>query len=111
MVRCYLVFSADPKEIETLLETSPAVRSDEFQLFSNQSSDLSSAGRLSTLAELRKNDRGLSSLDGSAPEWHKLEIRGSGRRYKVSAEDRQSFGEIIVDDEENAVFIRLGCGD
>jgi len=109
--RCYLAFRANPQEIETFLNTSPRVRADEFESFSNENSALSSSIDLSTLAELRENDRGLCALDDGAPEWHKLQVRGPGRRYIVLEGDRKSFGEIIVDDEEHIVFVRLGWGD
>ncbi|MCU0916432.1 MAG: hypothetical protein MUC88_17985 [Planctomycetes bacterium] len=45
---------------------------------------------------------------GSAgPWWYQEEIRGVGRRYEIESGKDHGSGEVIVDDEQHVVYVRL----
>jgi len=45
--------------------------------------------------------------DPSTPDWYKQEIRGPARRYIIRPKGYHYPGEVLVDDEENFVFVQL----
>ena len=42
-----------------------------------------------------------------APEWFNTEIRERGRRYAIPPKDYDNWGEVIVNDAEHVVYVKV----
>ena len=60
-----------------------------------------------TTEEYRRAGHKTFSPDPSVPPWYREEIRGNGRRYEIPAEGFHNWGEVIVDDVNNIVYINV----
>jgi len=45
--------------------------------------------------------------DITAPGWYIEQIDSKAREYKIPAEENHNWGEVIVDDEKNIVYIKV----
>lgn len=84
----FLRFTADPDDIEQFLAESPALK--------GKQPETSPADR-----------EGIEVLDGQAPAWYDLELKGPFRIYEVQPPRYQFPGELVVDDETNTVYLHL----
>jgi hypothetical protein len=43
----------------------------------------------------------------SMPDWYSPTIKKQGRRFRIPAKDSHNWGEVIINDENNTVFIQI----
>jgi len=103
----YLCFCASPEDIERFLAESPSLQGQSCETFSRD--------RMRLPISLRADEHGISAVDahmyfipGSrAPEWFNTEIRERGRRYAIPPKDYDNWGEVIVNDAEHVVYVKV----
>ena len=103
----FLRFRATPEDIEGFLNTSPSIRGQEYVRFSPERMRL--AWPRERIREFPPQGDGHEYfIPGSlAPGWYSPQIRQRGRGYNIPAEGYHNWGEVIVDDEEHIVFVKV----
>jgi hypothetical protein len=105
-----LRFAAEPNDIERFIEDSPSLKGLSCRTYSRDRmrlayEDLGDASDDSVRSIDYDHDH-FVPRDG-APKWYKEEIRGKGRRYEIKAWGGDWWGELIVDDEQHVVYVRI----
>jgi len=103
----FLRFRASPDDIERFLDESPILRGAECERFSRKRMRLHSPHDPKKWGEYQEAGHELFVPDSSAPPWYKEEIKQGGRRYIIHPEWGHYPGEVIVDGEEQIVFIKV----
>lgn len=102
----FLRFRASPRDIEQFLDESPILRGAEFETFSAERMRVRSPNDPEKLGQLHEDGHETFVPDPSTPDWYKDEIR-QGRHYIIRPEWGYYPGEVIVDDEEHFVFVKI----
>lgn len=102
-----LRFTADPNDIEHFLAASPSLERVSARTYSRERMRLRGGdyGGLSDRYDAQGNE--YFTPDRDVPNWYRQEIRGPGRRYEINWYDGKYRGELLVDDEEHAVYVHV----
>ena len=103
----FLQFRAAPIDIERFLNTSSILRDAECQKYSRDRMRLQFPKDYGMKEEHLMGPHDYFSPEAHAPEWYKEELRGPGRRYIIHPKKYHYPGEVIIDDDENLVFVYL----
>ena len=103
--RC-LKFHATSGDIEAFLSTSPSLEDQQCERFSPERMRLEYPRDNKKRMEYQEAGHVLF-IPESAPPWYKEEIRKSGRYYYIPSQNHSNSCEIIVDDEEHIVYIKM----
>ena len=96
-------FHASREDIEQFLSASPSLQGHECEKFSAEKMRLARRGREYAATVEPNSNNEYFSPDSTLPAWYKEEIRGQGRYYRIPGHTV----EVIVDDEQNLVFISV----
>ena len=102
----FLIFRASPRDIEKFLKESPILQGTECETFSAERMLLRSSNDPEKLGQLHEDGHETFVPDPSTPDWYKDEIR-KGRLYIIQPEWGYYPGQVIVDDEEHYVFVKI----
>mgnify|MGYP001397595165 CR=1 FL=1 len=102
-----LRFTADPNDIEHFLAASPSLERVIARTYSRERMRLRGGDdvRFSDRYDAQGNEYFMPECD--VPAWYRQEIRGPGRRYEINWYDGKYRGELLVDDEEHAVYVHV----
>ncbi|UCG55877.1 MAG: hypothetical protein JSU70_13515 [Phycisphaerales bacterium] len=103
----FLRFRASPEEIERFLRESPILQGVECERFSKERMRLPAEAGLEKWRPYEQAGHETFIPRSTTPVWYKQEIRSPARRYIIQPERYQFPGEVLVDDEENVVFVYL----
>jgi hypothetical protein len=106
----FLRFRASKADIELFLQESPILKGAEWTIYSKDKQRLVDPDYGSGIVTYFRDENGYWPLAGSAPPWYMPEIRGAGRGYRFRTQRNNFDGEIIIDEEENLVFVELSFG-
>jgi len=102
----FLRFRASPEDIESFLNSSPSLEAQDSVKYTPERMRLSWPKE--RIQEASPQDGHEYFIPGSlTPEWYNPQIRQRGRRYNIPAEGFHNWGEVIVDDEEHVVFVKV----
>ena len=102
----FLKFRASPEDIESFLNRSPSLEAQDSVKYTPERMRLSWPKE--RIQEASPQDGHEYFIPGSlTPEWYNPQIRQRGRRYNIPAEGFHNWGEVIVDDEEHVVFVKV----
>ncbi|GJM25689.1 MAG: hypothetical protein DHS20C16_21040 [Phycisphaerae bacterium] len=104
----WLRFEASPEDIEAFISESPGLAGIEPEHIGSQPSETNDRrdGDATKVA-----DEVTSSPIGTYHdrlEWFDPEIRVRGRRYEIPWDKNANYGEVIINDETNTVYINTG---
>lgn len=103
----FLSFKASQNDINMFLKESPILLGLECQIYSKERMRLKYPKYYGTKEEHFQFRHDYFNPDPSAPSWYNPEIRGRGKRYEIHPKGYHCPGEVIVDEEENLVFVKL----
>jgi hypothetical protein len=103
--RC-LMFRATIDDIEAFLNTSPSLEGRQCEKFSTERMRVEYPSDIKKYMEYQQAGHALF-VPESTPSWYKEEIRKSGRYYSIPSQNRPNSCEIIVNDEEHIVYIKM----
>jgi len=106
----FLRFRAISIDIEAFLSTSPILRKVECQKYSKDRMRLATQDDYHNKRKYDEDANDYFQSDWSAPSWYIGELKGSGRRYIIVPKKYGHAGEVIINEEENIVFVKLGLG-
>lgn len=98
-----LKFHASREDIEQFLNASTSLQGHECEKFSAERMRLGRRGRERSAISESDGKNEYFSPDSSLPTWYKEEIRGQGRHFRRPGHAV----EVIVDDEQNVVFVSV----
>jgi len=102
-----LRFAAEPNEIERFLGDSPSLQEVTCQRYSREKMRIRVTGPGDVLRGAPESPHEYFYSGITGPCWYPEDIRGAGRRYEIKLEGGPWFGEVIVDDEQHVVYVRL----
>jgi len=105
MGRC-MMFRATPQDVEEFLNTSPTLKGRKCEKFSPERMRILFPRDTTKWMEYKEAGHELFG-HSSGPRWYKEEIRSYGRYYSVPTKDYRKSCEVIVDDEENIIYIKV----
>jgi len=104
----FLRFRATPEDIEKFLKESPILRGAKCRKYSKDRMRLKQPEDYwQRLMEYREDQHEYFHPDPSTPDWYKQEIRSPARSYMIRPKRYHYPGEVLIDDEENLVFVYL----
>ena len=102
----FLRFSASPSDIQKFLKESPILQGAECEAFSAERMRVRYPDDSKKWGQINEAEHETFIPNPSAPDWYKGEIR-KGRRYIIHPEWGYYPGEVIVNDEENFVYVNI----
>ena len=103
----YLRFQAEPDGIEQFINNSPILKDVEYDIYNKDKMRLYDP----KIYPYNKYDPNSSHEyivpRRSIPDWYREEIKGAGRRYEIQPEGYHYPGEVIIDYENNIVYVKL----
>jgi hypothetical protein len=102
----YLRFRASPDDIKSFLEKSPILNNVEFEKYSDKKMRLFSPHR-DVFSSSSLDNHEYINKKPTAPSWYMQEIKDIARRYRIQPKGYNSAGELIVEERNNLVFIKL----
>ena len=103
--RC-MMFRATAQDVEEFLNASPTLKGRKCKKFSPESMRMLFPRDTTKWMEyIEAGHELIGPLSG--PPWYKEEIKGYGRYYSVPTKDYRGSGQVIVDDEENIVYVKV----
>lgn len=103
----FMKFSANPEDINVFLNSSPSINGQQCQRYSLERMRLPYPKDSRKLMEYNEAGHELFIPDSMAPDWYDTQIRIRGRSYEIPPEGHHNNGEVIVDDENNVVYINV----
>jgi len=103
----FLRFSAIPEDIEEFLNTSPSIKGAECVMYSREKMKLPYPEDYWQNTKYFHDGHEYFDYHSTGPEWYKPEIRGRGRYYRIRPKVGFKRAEVIVDDEEHLIFVKL----
>ena len=103
----YLRFHATRADIESFLAQSPILRAAERQDYSPARMRLSEQNRPARTASYSVSRHEYVPDHPTAPPWYMQEIKGNARRYGIRRTTYKHRGELIIDEDNNVVYVRL----
>jgi len=104
----FLRFRASPDDIQKFLEESPILRGAKCREYSKDRMRLKyPKDYWQRIMEYREDGNEYFFPDSITPDWYKQEIKGPARCYIINPNRYHYPGEVIVDNEENLVFVYL----
>lgn len=102
-----LRFTVDPNDIEYFLAASPSLEKVSARTYSHKRMRLRGGDYGGPSARYDAQGNEYFTPDRDVPRWYRQEIRGPGRRYEINWYDGKYLGELLVDDEEHAVYVHI----
>ena len=102
----FLSFRATDEDIETFIDNSPSLKGQPCHSFSSEKMRIAHVYDFKTSPEYQQTGHE-TFTPNTVPPWYKEEIRGDGRRYEIPKEGQHNWGEVIVDDVNNIVYINV----
>ncbi len=105
----YLKFKASSEDIDEFIKNSPSLKDQECIKYSPEKMRLLTPRDREKRMEYEQTGHKLFYPRSLSPKWYRPEIRVHGREYEVPplAERRHNWGEVIVDDDQNIVYIKI----
>lgn len=103
----YLSFRAGPEDIDKFLAESSSLQGQEAAVFTRERMRLPESLHLSGTERLAADPNIYFRNDSMAPEWFNPEIRERGREYGIPPQNHHNWGEVIVNDAEHVVYVRV----
>ncbi len=104
----YLMFQADPKEINRFIAGSVSLKGQKPQVFSPEKMyvPMDSDGEHKTGYTMEGEPKHeYFFTDKYSPKWYDPTIRVRGRKYEIPSEKMHNWGSVIVNDQTNTVYI------
>jgi hypothetical protein len=105
----YLRFRADSLDIKLFLDQSAVLEHAEYEEYSDKKMRLFYP-RGTTSNKSPGNNYEYISKKPTAPPWYMQEIKDVARRYKIQPKGYNHAGEVIIDEKNNCVFVKLILG-
>ena len=106
----FLRFRASRDDIESFLSVSPILKEAEYQRFSKERVRLIEPDDYHQQPQKYRDGNEYFQPTWSAPAWYVEEVKGAGRRYSFIARKFGHGAEVIIDEQQNLVFVRLSLG-
>jgi hypothetical protein len=103
----FLSFKASPEDIQAFIDASQSIKDLEPQVFNSKRQYLPRPHPLPEDFYLNESGHEYFSPSPSAPSWYDPTLNTKGRKYEVPAVDYHNWGEVIINDETNIVFIKI----
>ena len=103
----FLRFNAGPEDIETFINNSESIKGRDYELYSSERMRLPHPMDIKKSIEYQKAGHVLYFPDTSTPDWYIQKIDSKAREYKIPDEDKHNWGEVIVDDVNDIVYIKI----
>jgi hypothetical protein len=101
----FVRFRANPADITSFLEHSPVLEHVEYEEYSDRKMRLFFPRGVRNTPP--HDDHEYINKKPTAPPWYRQEIKDKARRYRIRPLGYDSFGELIIDERNNLVFIKL----
>ena len=102
----FLSFRATDDDIETFIDNSSSLKGQPCQSFSSEKMRIPFVDDLKTREEYHRSGHE-TFIPDTVPPWYREEIRGNGRLYEIPKEGQHNWGEVIVDDVNNIVYVNI----
>jgi hypothetical protein len=103
----YLRFSAEPNDIRAFLRQSPILKDKTSRRYKIEPMYRSVPGDPETAGRQGEAKWKMYPLHSNGPTWYRPGIDNPARRYEIQPKDYQLPGEVIVDDEQNVIYVYL----
>jgi hypothetical protein len=106
----YMMFKAEPEDIEKFITESPSLKEVEPELFSAEKQYMPYPEKDDFESDeefLEHQKHSYYHLGDYLPQWYRPMIRNKGRRYEIPAKDSHNWGSVIINDETGTVYINV----
>lgn len=103
----FLRFSASSEDIETFINNSKSIRGQDYEIYSSERMKLPYPQDIEKSIEYQEAGHVTYFPDPSAPDWYIQNIDNKAREYKIPADGAHNWGEVIVDDVNDVVYIKV----
>jgi len=103
----FLRFNAGPEDIETFINNSESIKGRDYEIYSSEKMRLPHPMDIKKSIEYQKAGHVLYFPDATTPDWYIQKIDSKAREYKIPDKDKHNWGEVIVDDVNDVVYIKV----
>lgn len=103
----FLKFDAESEEIAQFISSSPILKDVVCNTYTKDRMRLLQSENFAFRFEDVNDPHEYFRPDSSNPDWYKEEIKGAGRRYEFQPDGYHYPGEVIIDDDQDIVYVKL----